>query len=148
MSNPIENAISTLKSGIENGNWDGNMQGSGVGESERTACFSALSILESVLRVKTQGKCDCARGHFGSHKPTCPEFAPWTSVSPLPLNPTASERVDICRERVGRRKRELDTAVHEYALACQELAVAVERAERASEIPTEPNNDKPLFHKK
>lgn len=57
--------------------------------------------------------------------------------------PTLQERITIARTRVERRKQELDLAQTEYVMACQTLAVAIERAEKADEIPTERENPKP-----
>lgn len=61
----------------------------------------------------------------------------------FPGEPTPSERIAIATARVARRKQELDNAVAEYALACQTLAVAIERADRFHEAQTNPANEKP-----
>lgn len=92
-------------------------------------------------------KCDCARGHLGEHRPACPEFPPEAVAARVAsqMSSKSPERlaVDICKQRVDEKKQWLDNALAEYAMACQTLALAVERADRASELPTEPQHEKP-----
>ncbi len=88
--------------------------------------------------VSVAKACGCI-GSSTSHRVGCRVLLPNLSAG----EPTLQERVTIARARVDRRKAELDLAQTEYVLACQALAVAIERAERADEIPTERENRKP-----
>ncbi len=94
-------------------------------------------------RARDAQKCDCGRGHLGEHRMDCPEFPKLAAIMRRPGEPDAKERITIAKARVERKKQELDNALAEYAMACQTLAVAIERSERTSELPTEPQHEKP-----